>query len=170
MSDLKSDSDFRRKFDAACAAITIIHHAAHRGPAALRHELSEVARLGPLKPGIFLLREDILRLRRTDLRHQSRDIVNQLMLVDNTGPGSMIGRNGSIGYFELDERLLQLLVRLVCRDDAVPVAEFLRALTEYGLAPQSQEEQERFVAALERLGLLVRYSDAGEAAYVHFPN
>lgn len=170
ISQLQGDAKFRKEFDAACAAVAVVHHAAHRGRAALRHELSEIARVSPLRPGLHALREDVLRQRRRDLRHQSRDILNQLMFVDNTGPGSLISRNGNLGYYEIDERLLQMLVRLVCRDEAVPVADFLAGLREYGLAPQSPHEQDRLADALERLGLLVRYSDAGESSYVHYPN
>lgn len=169
IAELRNDGGFRRDFDAACAAITVVHHSTHRGPAALRHELAEVSRIAPLRPGLHALREDVLRQRRRDLRHQSRDILNQLLLADNNGPGSLISRNGNLAYFEIDERLLQLLVRLVCRDEPVPIAEFLLGLTEYGLAPQSPEEQARLADALERLGLLVRYSDAGESTYVHYP-
>jgi hypothetical protein len=167
---LRTDAQFRREFDAACAAMAVVHHAAHRGPAALRHELAEVARVGPLRPGLHALREDVLRLRRRDLRHQSRDILNQLLLIDNAGAGSLISRNGNLPYYEIDERLLQLLVRLVCRDEAVSLTDFLHGLREYGLAPQSPQEQDRLADALERLGLLVRYSDAGESSYVHYPS
>lgn len=119
-SQLRADAEFRTMFNAACAAITVVHHAAHRGPAALHHELAEAAQLGPRRPGLHALREDVLRQRRRDLRHQSRDILNQLLLVNNTGAGSLIGRNGNLAYYEIDERLLQLLVRLVCRDEPVP--------------------------------------------------
>ncbi|OBH47310.1 hypothetical protein [Mycobacterium mantenii] len=170
VSQLRVDAEFRKTFDAACAAIAVIHHAAHRGPAALRHELADAGQVGRLRPGVYALREDVLRLRRRDLRHQSRDILNQLLFVENTGAGSLINRNGNIAYYEIDERLLQLLVRLVCRDDPVPLAEFLLGLKEYGLVPQSPQERNRLADALERLGLLVRYSDAGESAYVHYPH
>jgi len=43
---------------------------------------------------------------------------------------------------------------------------FLPALREYGLAPQDAAEEQLLANALQRLGLLDRYSDAGEATYV----
>ena len=43
---------------------------------------------------------------------------------------------------------------------------FLPALRAYGLAPQDAREEELLAEALQRLGLLDRYSDAGEATYV----
>jgi DNA phosphorothioation-dependent restriction protein DptG len=64
--------------------------------------------------------------------------------------------------------LLLLLVRLICRNDALPFAGFVCGMRAYGLAPQTPREQDRLADALERLGLLVRYSDAGESAYVHY--
>jgi DNA phosphorothioation-dependent restriction protein DptG len=36
----------------------------------------------------------------------------------------------------------------------------------YGLAPQDAREEDLLADALQRLGLLDRYSDAGEATYV----
>jgi hypothetical protein len=165
---INTDASLRRAHDAACAAMTVLHHAAHRGQTALAHELIEASRGPGGGPGIHALRQDVLKMRRLDLRHQSRDIVNQLMLQVNTGAGSLVNRNGTIGYYEIDERLLVLLVRLTCRDSALPFAEFVDALRAYGLSPQSTAERERLADGLERLGLLVRYSDAGESAYVHY--
>ena len=108
-------------------------------------------------------------MRSRDLRHQGRDIVNQLMLnVNLASPGSLITRNGTHGFYEIDEQLLILLVRLVCRDDQLPYDDFLDGLLSYGLSPQDEAERHALADALERLGLLVRYSDAGEAAFVHF--
>jgi hypothetical protein len=166
-SALAADPVLRQAHSAACSGITVLHHAAHRGQAAMAHELIDAAEPSQHLPGLHVLRQDVLRMRRRDLRHQSRDIVNQLLLEQNTGPGSLVSRNGTLPYYELDERLLLLLVRLVCRNDALPFDEFVRGMRAYGLAPQTPQEQERLADALERLGLLVRYSDAGESAYVH---
>jgi len=92
--------------------------------------------------------------------------VNQLAKV--TDAGNLIRQNSPRAiFFEVDEDLLFLLVRLVCGTDPMPYDQFLAGLACYGLAPQHEAEEQRLAAALERLGMLVRYSDAGEAAYVH---
>ena len=48
----------------------------------------------------------------------------------------------------------------------LPFREFLIGLAAYGLVPQHTAEEEQLARALERLGMLQRYSDAGEAVYV----
>jgi DNA phosphorothioation-dependent restriction protein DptG len=59
-------------------------------------------------------------------------------------------------------------VRLTCKGRELPLESFLRALRRYGLAPQDEAEQAALSDTLERLGLLDRYSDAGEASFVHY--
>lgn len=165
---LAADPELRHRHGAACAAIAILHHKAWR-PGAVQAELEGVSAINASRPGLHALREDVRRMRARDLRHQSQDIVNQLMLdVNVAGPGSLIARNGTFGFFELDEQLLLLLVRIICRDDQLPYQSFLERLSGYGLAPQDEAERAALQATLERLGLLLRYSDAGEAAFVHF--
>ncbi len=165
---LTRDSGLARLHGAACAAIAVLHHATHR-PKAPLHELVEVGGSLSGRSGLHALREDVLRLRRSDLRHQSRDVVNQLLLDLNAGgAGSLISRNGTHTFFEIDERLTVLLVRLVCRDEQLPFERFVSGLASYGLAPQDAAERAALADTLERLGLLARFSDSGEASFVHY--
>jgi hypothetical protein len=166
---LNRDPALRRAHGAACAAIAVLHHVAwHKGTPTL-DELESVARTGANRPGLHALRDDVRKMRRRDLRHQSRDIVNQLMLDTNVaGPGALITRNGTHGFYEIDEQLLVMLVRLICQNRQLPYEAFLKGLRAYGLAPQDDQERESLADALERLGLLARYSDAGEASFVHY--
>jgi hypothetical protein len=166
---LDRDPELRRFHGVACAAIAVLHHDAWRKGTASQPELEDVANIGPARPGLYALRDDVRRMRRRDLRHQSRDIVNQLLLdVNVVGPGSLVSRNGTIGFYEMDEQMLLLLVRIVCADNQLPYESFLQGLLAYGLAPQNAQEKTALADALERLGMLVRYSDAGEAAFVHY--
>jgi hypothetical protein len=120
--------------------------------------------------GVYALREAILDSYRTGgnrLKQRGRDVVHTLV-------GGYIGglkRNrGPVSFFELDEGTLELLVQLCVTANGSDLNfrdEFLPALASYGLAPQDTAEQEELAGALERLGLLRRYSDAGEALYVH---
>lgn len=166
---LARDEELRQTHGAACAAIAVLHRNAWRKGHATPDELHEAAATNASRPGLHALREEVRRSRSRDLRHQSRDIVNQLMLdVNLAGPGALITRNGTRGFYEIDEQLLLLLVRLICRDRQLPYESFLEELLVYGLAPQDQREQGTLADTLERLGLLVRYSDAGEAAFVHY--
>jgi hypothetical protein len=168
-STLQADAVLRAKHDALCRAITVLHHDAHRKGNASRDELDEAAATGPLRPGLHALRDDVRRLRARDLRHQSRDVVNQLILDVNVArSGSLVTRNGTLGFYEVDEQLLLLLVRLICKDRQLPYESFLRGLRSYGLAPQDDSERDALADGLERLGLLARYSDAGEASFVHY--
>ncbi|MET8786170.1 hypothetical protein [Streptomyces sp. NPDC004589] len=172
---LACDADLRRHFNAGTAAVAVLHHHAHwaqttmrtKGmPAPTLDELRQAADIGGSRIGLLALREDVTRLRRSDLRKQSRDVVNQLMLHQM---GGLLSRNGtSMTFYEVDEDLLTLLVRLICRDEPVAFESFLSGLAEYGLQPQDAPEHERLTQSLERLGLLVRYSDAGEATYVRY--
>jgi DNA phosphorothioation-dependent restriction protein DptG len=59
-------------------------------------------------------------------------------------------------------------VRLICQDRQLPYESFLTGLCNYGLTPQDDDERVALADALERLGLLARYSDAGEASFVHY--
>lgn len=167
---LQSDTMLRREHDAACAALAVVHHdASKKGNTATREELIRAGQTGPTRPGLHALREDVRRMRRRSLRRQSADVVNQLMHATSVGAGSLISRNGpSFSFFEIDEELLLLLVRLICRDRELPLEEFFRNLRAYGLAPQDEAERENLANTLERLGLLDRYSDAGEASFVHY--
>jgi hypothetical protein len=166
---LEGDDELRRVHGAACAAIAILHHDAWKSSKATLDELVATSSIGPSRPGLHALRDDVRRMRRNDLRHQGADVVNQLVLAPSVGDGSMIGRNGpNFTFFEVDEELLLLLVRLICREGAVPVDEFLTGLRLYGLEPQHEDERERLANTLERLGLLERYSDAGEASFVRY--
>lgn len=166
---LNQDPELRRLHGVACAAVAVLHHDEWRKGAAAQPELEDISAVGASRPGLHALREDVRRMRRRDLRHQSRDIVNQLVLDANAaGPGALITRNGTLGFYEVDEQMLLLLVRLTCQDWQLPYDSFLEGLLNYGLAPQDDIERAALADALERLGLLVRYSDAGEAAFVHY--
>jgi hypothetical protein len=126
--------------------------------------------------GIFALRQVVTEhLRRpphtkthaSTLHYRSRAVVNQL--VKRPFGGSLIRTRGPVIFFELDEAFLYLLVRFVLEragEDEVPYREFLDGLREYGLAPQSDGEAIQLERVLERLGMLQRYSDAGEAVFV----
>ncbi len=110
---------------------------------------------------------DSFRGRLPSLKQRGRDVVNTLA----GGFGGNLKRNrGSVRFFEIDEEVLFLLVKLILDGAGVPQmpfqGEFLPALLKYGLAPQDSQEEMLLVDALQRLGLLKRYSDAGEATYV----
>lgn len=167
---LDSDGALRHDLNAGCAALAAVHHNAHWGQTARAAKvpaptLDELLQAAAAEPGLHALREDVRRSRRKDLRHQSRDIANQLML---HASGGILSRNGPVTYFEADEEVLTLLVRLICRDEQIEFGGFIAGLGAYGLAPQDETERDRLADALQRLGLMVRYSDAGEAAYVHY--
>lgn len=167
---LKGSADLRQKHSAACAAIAVIHRDVWRRGDATEEDLLRVGRTGPTRPGLHALREEVRRSRGKDLRHQSTDVVNQLMQAANVaGPGSLLARNGkNFSFYEIDEQLLLMLVRLVCQNEQLPYGSFLQGLLAYGLAPQDAKEVEALADTLERLGLLARYSDAGEASFVHY--
>ncbi|MFF4557886.1 hypothetical protein [Streptomyces sp. NPDC001422] len=119
--------------------------------------------------GAYALREAVLASFRTrnSLKQRGRDIVSTLV----GGFGGELRRNrGRVRFFELDEQVIFLLVKLILegsgRQQLAFRKEFLPALRQYGLAPQSAAEEELLSQALGRLGLLERYSDAGEALYV----
>lgn len=166
---LSANADLRRLHGAACAAMTVLHHDTRRKGSATREELERAARTSAMRPGVHALREDLRQMRSRDLRRIGTSVVNQLMFAGSVGRGSLISRNGpNFGFFEVDEQLLLLLVRVICGDREVPLEGFLRSLRAYGLSPQDEAEQDALAETLERLGLLDRYSDAGEASFVHF--
>jgi hypothetical protein len=110
---------------------------------------------------------DMFRGRASALRQRGRDVVNTMV---GGFAGSLKRNRGPVRFFELDEQVLFLLVKLIL-DGAgmqqMPLQKgFLPALRAYGLAPQDAHEEDLMADALQRLGLLDRYSDAGEATYV----
>jgi hypothetical protein len=152
------DAELRRRFDAAAAGFAAV----------IAGDSSEqdggVVRRGP---GLHSLREAILlEAGRNDLRHRSRDVVNQLAKRER---GALLHTNGGTTFFELDETFLSLIVKLICRDGAVPFEQFLEGLCDYGLVPQHDGERDRLASTLERLEMLHRYSDSGESAFVRHP-
>ncbi|SFQ05075.1 hypothetical protein SAMN04489713_12173 [Actinomadura madurae] len=156
-------AQLRSRFDAITRVLAICR-GAQQYPAAPLEEKERFARTGA--PGLYALREALLEARRSSMRNVGRDVVNQL--VKEVPTGKLIQSNGTrITFFETDEAMLFLLVRLVCGRELVPFAEFLEGLKRYGLAPQSREEERLLQNALERLGMFARYSDAAESAYVH---
>lgn len=120
--------------------------------------------------GCLALREaslDSFRSRGTALKQRGRDVVHTLV---GGYVGGLKRSRGPVSFFELDEAVLDLLVQLILvNQGAIRLNfrdQFLPALAEYGLRPQDGAEEARLAEALERLGLLRRYSDAGEALYV----
>ncbi len=164
----QEDEEFAQAIDAGTAALAVVYAARSartRGAPELNER--ELVALGTRRPGLFALREAVIATRRTRLRHTSRDVVNQL--AKRESGGSLIRTRGPATFFELDEDFLFLVVKLICQDGEVDFATFLHELTRYGLAPQDEEEKGLLADALERLGMLRRYSDAGESIYVHHP-
>lgn len=159
---LRADATFARDFDAAAVGMAILYLGSRQNRALTTDQL-----LGATaqRPGLYALREAVLASRRGRLKHTSRDVVNQL--AKRAFGGSLIRSNGTrVTFFELDEDYLFLLVKLVCGDQELPYDEFLAGLEIYGLAPQDGDERERLAATLEAMGMLTRYSDAGESTYV----
>jgi len=158
-SRIRSDRSFAKVFGAAAAGFAILHRADREQPAA--------ARPADLLPGTHALRESVLAARRSTLKHTSRDVVNQLAMDSSGTGGALLRRHGTrVTFFELDEPFLFLIAKLICRDQEVPLEEFQRELADYGLAPQDAAESARLAAALDGMGMLVRYSDSGDSAYV----
>jgi hypothetical protein len=157
----RADVHLARRFNAAAGAFAALH-AIEKELAATPREAAAYA-LRP--PGLFALRESVLASRRSRLKHLSRDVVNQL--AKRESGGSLIRTRGRVTFFELDEDFLFLLVKLICADREISFAAFTAGLRDYGLAPQDADEERRLADALEHLGMLRRYSDAGESIYVH---
>lgn len=163
---LAADPELAELIDAAAGSLALLYadkEASASAPGLARLEMSE-------EPGVHLLRSVIHGHLRGSLHYRSRAVVNQL--IKRRFGGSLIRRRGRVFFFELDEDLLFLLVRFVLSRSPeleLPFREFLEGLAQYGLAPQDRNEEEMLAAALERLGMLHRYSDAGEAMYVRHP-
>lgn len=161
---LRQDQRLSSRFDAGAAALAAIV-ALESEVAATTEEALDIALRGP---GLFALHQAILSARRKKLKYLSRDVVNQLLL--RPSGGSLISRRSNrVTFFELDEDFLFLLVKLICREGQLPFDQFVIELRDYGLAPQHDAERQNLADALERLGILKRYSDAGESAYVEYP-
>jgi hypothetical protein len=164
---VRESADLKRDLNAGAAAFAVLYVSRTRAPSAPEPTVAQLRAVAEAQPGLFALRQAVTTTRRTRLRHLSRDVVHQLARRE-TG-GHLIRTRGSYTFFELDEDFLFLLVKLICRRDYVDFTTFLDRLREYGLAPQDDAERELLIGALERLGMLRRYSDAGESIYVHHP-
>lgn len=76
-------------------------------------------------------------------------------------------RRGLGSYFEIGTGFLPLLLLLVVRrDEKRPLVDLWRRLDDYGLRLEP-DEQEILLARLRAMGVYERFSDAGEAAYIH---
>lgn len=162
---MSSDAQLTELVDAAARALAVLY--ASRTMGADGRMLDEA---GQLDPGVHALRTVVLTHRRKTLEHPSRKVVNQL--IRRPFGGSLISNRGAVRFFELDEEFLFLLVRFVLQraaEEELPFSDFLSGLAAYGLVPQDGAEEDELAAALERLGMLHRYSDAGEANYVRQP-
>ncbi len=155
---ISRDPGLRARVDAASSALAALYAGQASADDSMLQHLSGRA------PGPFALQSAVLQLSRNRLKYTSRDVVNQLL--HRPGEGSLLRRNGSLYYFEMDEDMLFLLVKLICSEDTLPLDSFLAGLAEYGLAPQDRAEVDALAARLEELGMLTRYSDAGESTYV----
>jgi hypothetical protein len=152
-----------RRFDAITRVLAVCRGAQHHPSAPAegweRFAQSEL-------PGLYALKAALLEVRRSAMRHEGRDVVHQL--VKEVPSGRLIQSNGTRAtFFEIDEAMLFLLVRTICRGGVVPFTEFLDGLARYGLRPQDHVEEILLQRSLERLGMFARYSDAEESAYVH---
>jgi DNA phosphorothioation-dependent restriction protein DptG len=133
----------------------------------LADSAESAVRLASKKPGAFALREVTLASRRSSLKYRGRDVVNQLVKREATG-GILVRTRGNVQFFEVDEDMLFLLVAVICSEKEIPYSLFLEGLLRYGLEPQDAGERATLADALERLGMLRRYSDAGESTYVRY--
>ncbi|HVM00500.1 MAG TPA: hypothetical protein VM324_14500 [Egibacteraceae bacterium] len=157
-AELGLRQELLREFDAAAAALSVLY----AGDADAAD--STIAHIAAREPGPFALQSAVIQIRRSRLKHTSRDVVHQL--AHRPGEGAILRKNGSLYYFELDEDMLFLLVKLICQDETIALDTFLTRLAEYGLAPQDRAETDLLASRLEELGMLTRYSDAGESNYV----
>lgn len=160
---LRQDSGFRERFDIAVSGVACLV-ACETG---LATTAEDAARFGARRPGLFALREAVLASRRSSLKYHARDVVNQLVKREAVG-GILIRTRGNVQFFEIDEEMLLVLVAVICENREIPYSEFLVGLRRYGLAPQDSAERLKLADALERLGMLRRYSDAGESTYVRY--
>ena len=173
---LRSDSRFRAEFNLLAAAIAAMNLSLFDTEDTPDGIAKSVAR----NPDLFGLSESILatkrphkearptgRVMRIDrLKYHGRDVVNSL--VKRATGASLIRTRGSVIFYELEENMLFLVVLLICGDRELPFDTFVARMGRYGLAPQDDSERALLADALERLGMLHRYSDAGESTYVHY--
>lgn len=167
---MEADRGLADWIDAAAGGLAILY-----GQHSAEFPANQLETLARLKPGPHALRQAVLERRRQGgrtrttnlLKYHSRDVVNQLMR--RPFGGSLLRTRGRVRFFEVDEDLLFLLVHFAvsrARTDRIPFAAFLDSLGAYGMAPQDPSEEQELAHALERLGMLKSYSDAGEAKYV----
>lgn len=156
--------EIRARVDGLAAAVAVLVAAEADDPAAT------VDRARKPGTGCFALHEAVLqnfRSRGSTLKQRGRDVVHTLV---GGYVGGLKRSRGPVNFFELDEPVLFLLVELILarsgKDHLQFRTGFLPQLAEYGLSPQDRHEEGRLADALERLGMLRRYSDAGEALYV----
>ena len=156
---LTNDSSLAAKFDAAAWALAAVY----AGSTARLDEVSNSA------SGVVALRSAVTTSQRASLRKYSTDVVNMLLRPQQEA-GRLVAGNGTrISFFEIDEPLVFILVRLACGSRPKRADEFLATLRRYGLEPQDRAEHDRLLGALERLGMIRKYSDAGESTYVRHP-
>lgn len=157
---LAGDKVLLRSFDGACriAALAI----AEGLPAQLAADVE--AAVEGSDPGFLVLKAAMLKRWRKELRRSSTDITAQLM---KRGGKGIFATRGKVQYFELGQDLLLLLTKLIAGDEAIRYADYLDRLSEYGLAAQDKAEEEMLADTLRSLQLLEKYSDTGEAMYVH---
>jgi len=160
---VQADPAARAAVDALCALFSLDIAPENGAPRAARQAAAPGS-------GCFALREaslDSFRQRGSALKQRGRDVVHTLV---GGYVGGLKRSRGPVSFFELDEAVLDLLVQLTLAAAGVPRLNFrdgfLPALADYGLRPQDSSEEAELAQALERLGLLRRYSDAGEALYV----
>jgi hypothetical protein len=162
-STLRTTQQFRHDFDLAAAGVACVL-ACEGG---IAKSAVDGARLATKRPGPFALREIVLASRRSSLKYRGRDVVNQLVKREAVG-GILIRTRGNVQFFEVDEDMLLIFVAVICGEREIPYTDFLAGLRRYGLAPQDSSERTLLADALERLGMLRRYSDAGESTYVRY--
>lgn len=161
-NSMTADSGLRTKIDGVARLLAVCRRFQLRSSTVADFETLTQRHL----PGVYELRLALLEGRRTTMRHEGRDVVHQL--AKDVRSGRVMASNGpAVTFFELDEDMLYLLVRLICHNRLQPFSQFVIGLRRYGFAPQDGAEEQLLQEALERLGMLQRYSDASESAYVH---
>jgi hypothetical protein len=173
---LGSDIRFRTDFNLAAAAVAAVNLSLFDTGESPDYIARTVAR----NPDLFGLSEAVLatkrphrearpngRVMRIDrLKYHGRDVVNSL--VKRATGASLIRTRGPVIFYELEENMLFLIVLVICGDRELSFDTFVSRMGRYGLAPQDDRERALLADALERLGMLHRYSDAGESTYVHY--
>jgi len=162
-SSLEQEPNASNEFDAACraAALAIADKLADEQRADIR-----IAAASQHEPGLSALRSAIIKRWKSDLRRSSTDITAGLM---TRGGRGIFATRGNVPYFEVGQDLLLLLTKLIAGDDAIRYRDFLNRLADYGLSPQTRDEEAVLADVLRSLQLLEKFSDTGEAMYVkHF--